>query len=115
MLAAGILAASTLRGSWLKRRLAAHVDPSRGRAAKHSTARDRLAMLGGLFRVTENTFAHRRQWRSLRLLLEREDLPLRTVGFTWLLIGSSFALRVLAALLGSSGLDSCRLCWLVVV
>ena len=49
VLAAGILAASTLRGSWLKRRLAAHVDPSRGRAAKHSTARDRLAMLGGLF------------------------------------------------------------------
>src|SRR3989440_8365989 len=98
MLAAGILAASTLRGSWLKRRLAAHVDPSRGRAAKHSTARDRLAMLGGLFRVTENTFAHRRQWRSLQLLLERADLPLRTVEFTWLLIGSSFVAGLLAAI-----------------
>ena len=105
MLAAGILAASTLRGSWLKRRLAAHVDPSRGRAAKHSTARDRLAMLGGLFRVTENTFAHRRQWRSLQLLLERADLPLRTVEFTWLLIGSSFVLAVFAAILGRSGLE----------
>jgi len=104
MLAAGILAASTLRGSWLKRRLAAHVDPSRGRAAKHSTARDRLAMLGGLFRVTENTFAHRRQWRSLQLLLERADLPLRTVEFAWLLVGCSFFLAVLAAITGRSTL-----------
>ena len=47
-------------------------------------------MLSGLFRVTENTFAHRRQWRNLHLLLERADLPLRTVEFTWLLIGCSF-------------------------
>jgi tight adherence protein B len=105
MLAAGILAASTLRGSWLKRRLAAHVDPSRGRAAKHSTARDRLAMLSGLFRVTENTFAHRRQWRNLQLLLERADLPLRTVEFTWLLIGSSFVLGFLAAVAGRSAIE----------
>ena len=98
MLAAGILAASTLRGSYLKRRLAAHVDPSRGRAAKHRTGRDHLAMLSGLFRVTENTFAHRRQWRNLHLLLERADLPLRTVEFTWLLIGCSFVAGLLAAI-----------------
>src|SRR2546423_9975136 len=61
-------------------------------------------MLSGLFRVTENTFAHRRQWRNLHLLLERADLPLRTVEFTWLLIGCSFVLGVVAALAGSSSL-----------
>jgi tight adherence protein B len=105
MLAAGILAASTLRGSWLKRRLAAHVDPSRGRAAKHSTARDHLMMLSGLFRVTENTFAHRRQWRNLELLLERADLPLRTVEFAWLLTGSAFVLGLLAAVVGRSAIE----------
>src|SRR5438093_5804405 len=99
VLAAGILAASTLRGSWLKRRLAAHVEPSRGRAAKHRTGRERLAMLSGLFRVTESTFAHRRQWRNLQLLLERADLPLRTVEFAWLLIGCSFVLAVFAAII----------------
>jgi tight adherence protein B len=98
VLAAGILAASTLRGSWLKRRLAAHVEPSRGRAAKHRSGRDRLAMLSGLFRVTENTFAHRRQWRNMQLLLERADLPLRTVEFAWLLVGCSFVLGLLAAI-----------------
>ena len=104
VLAAGILAASTLRGSWLKRRLAAHVEPSRGRAAKHRTGRERLAMLSGLFRVTESTFAHRRQWRNLQLLLERADLPLRTVEFAWLLIGCSFVLGVLAAIINGGAL-----------
>jgi tight adherence protein B len=104
VLAAGILAASTLRGSWLKRRLAAHVEPSRRRAAKHRTRRDRLSMLTGLFRLTEKTFAHRSQWRSLELLLERADLPLRTVEFAWLLIGSSFVLGVLAALVGGGAI-----------
>jgi tight adherence protein B len=104
VLAAGILAASTLRGSWLKRRLAAHVEPSRGRAAKHRTGRERLAMLSGLFRVTESTFGHRRQWRNLQLLLERADLPLRTVEFAWLLIGCSFVLAVLAAIINGSAL-----------
>jgi hypothetical protein len=75
------------------------VEPSRGRAAKHRTGRDRLAMLSALFRVTENTFAPRRQWRNMQLLLERADLPLRTVEFTWLLIGSAFVLGLFAALL----------------
>jgi tight adherence protein B len=104
VLAAGILAASTLRDSWLKRRLAAHVEPSRGRAAKHRTGRERLAMLSGLFRVTESTFGHRRQWRNLQLLLERADLPLRTVEFAWLLIGCSFVLAVLAAIISGGPL-----------
>jgi tight adherence protein B len=104
VLAAGILAASTLRGSWLKRRLAAHVEPSRGRAAKHRTGRERLAMLSGLFRVTESTFGHRRQWRNLQLLLERADLPLRTVEFAWLLIGCSFVLAVFAAIINGGAL-----------
>src|SRR6476659_3928230 len=104
VLAAGILAASTLRGSWLKRRLSPHVEPSRGRAGKHRTGRERLAMLSGLFRVTEKTFAHRRQWRNMQLLLERADLPLRTVEFTWLLIGSAFVLGLFAALLGRSAM-----------
>jgi tight adherence protein B len=112
VLAAGILAASTLRGSWLKRRLASHVEPSRGRAAKHRTGRERLAMLSGLFRVTETTFAHRRQWRNLQLLLERADLPLRTVEFAWLLIGCSFVLAVLAAII-SGGAIAILGCFLV--
>jgi tight adherence protein B len=61
-------------------------------------------MFNGLFKATENAFGHRRQWRNLQLLLERADLPLRTVEFTWLLIGCSFVFAVLAALTGRSTL-----------
>jgi tight adherence protein B len=103
VLLAGLLAASTVKGSWLKRRLAPHVEPSREKA-KRRTGRDRLEMLNGLFRATEQAFGHRRQWRNLQLLLERADLPLRTVEFAWLLIGCSFVLAVLAALTGASSL-----------
>jgi tight adherence protein B len=103
VLAAGILFASTMKGSWLKRRLAPHIDSTR-RASKRRTGRDRLEMLSGLFRATENAFAHRSQWRDMQLLLERADLPLRTVEFAWLLIGCSFALGLLAAIAGSSSL-----------
>jgi tight adherence protein B len=61
-------------------------------------------MFNGLFKATENAFGHRRQWHNLQLLLERADLPLRTVEFAWLLIGCSFVLAVLAALTGRSTL-----------
>jgi tight adherence protein B len=103
VLGAGILVASTTRGSWLKQRLAPHVETGR-RAAKKRTSRERLEMFNGLFKATENAFGHRRQWHNLQLLLERADLPLRTVEFAWLLVGCSFVLAVLAAITGSSTL-----------
>jgi tight adherence protein B len=104
VLAAGMLVASTLRGSWLKQRLAPHVQSGR-RTLKKRTGRERLEVFNGLFSATENAFGHRRQWRNLQLLLERADLPLRTVEFAWLLVGSSFTLALLAALLGRSSLS----------
>jgi len=103
VLGAGLLIASTVRGSWLKQRLAPHIESGR-RAAKKRTGRERLDMFYRLSTATENAFGHRRQWRNLQLLLERADLPLRTVEFTWLLIGCSFVFAVLAALTGRSTL-----------
>ncbi|HEX6491770.1 MAG TPA: type II secretion system F family protein [Gaiellaceae bacterium] len=103
VLGAGMFVVSSLRGSWLKQRLAPHIEPTR-RAARRRTGRERLEVLNGLFRMTESAFGHRRQWRNLELLLERADLPLRTVEFAWLLAGCSFVLAILAALSGSSSL-----------
>jgi tight adherence protein B len=103
VLASAVLFASTLKGTWLKRRLAPHVDSTRGRS-KRRTGRERLDWLNGLFRVTENTFAHRSQWRDLQLLLQRADLPLRTVEFAWLLVGGAFLFAILAAIAGAGGL-----------
>jgi tight adherence protein B len=103
VLAAAIIFTSSLRGSWLKQRLAPHVNSARG-SAKKRTGRERLEMFNGLFRVTENTFGHRKQWRSLQLLLDRADLPLRTVEFAWLLVGCSFFAGLAAAVTGRGSL-----------
>ena len=103
VLSAGILFASTMQGSWLKRRVAPHIDSTR-RTAKRRTGRERLELLNGLFRATENAFGNRSQWRNMQLLLERADLPLRTVEFAWIMIGCSFGLGLLAAVAGSSTL-----------
>jgi tight adherence protein B len=103
VLGAGVLVVSTTSGSYLKRRLAPHIEAGR-RTSKKRTGRERLEVFNGVFKATENAFGHRRQWRNLQLLLERADLPLRTVEFAWLLVGCSFVLAVLAALTGRSTL-----------
>ena len=102
VLGAGVFLLSSIRGSCLKQRLAPHLDTRR--TSKRRSRRDRLEMLNGLFRATEQAFGHRRQWRNLQLLLERADLPLRTVEFAWLLIGCSFVFALLAAVTGQSSL-----------
>ena len=103
VLGAGFFLASTTSGSWLKRRLAPHLDTGH-RTSKKRTGRERLEMFNGVFKATEEAFGHRPQWRNLQLLLERADLPLRTVEFAWLLVGCSFVLAVLAAITGRSTL-----------
>ena len=103
VLASAVLFASTLRGTFLKRRLAPHIDSTRHRS-KRRTGRERLDWMNGLFRVTENTLGQRRQWRNLQLLLQRADLPLRTVEFAWLLLGGAVLFAIVAALAGGGGL-----------
>ncbi len=100
--ACGFLFASA-KGSWVKTRLAPHVEGSRKTRKRQKG--ERLAALGGLFRATEQTFGHRRVWLTLQRKLERADLPLRTVEFAYLIVGSGFLVGVLAALAGRSSLE----------
>src|SRR5262249_56667014 len=44
------------------------------------------------------------QWRWTQRMLGRADLPLRTVEFFWIMIGSAFGLAMLAAVAGQSPL-----------
>jgi tight adherence protein B len=104
VLVASMFVLSSVRGSWLKQRLAPHVQGGGRRLSKRRTGRDRLEVFNGLFKATETAFGHRRQWRNLQLLLERADLPLRTVEFAWMLVGCSFTLALFAAVLGRGSL-----------
>jgi len=90
------------KGSWVKGRLAPHVEG--GPRHRRREKGDRLSALAGLFRVTEQTFGHRAIWKKVHTKLERADLPLRTVEFFYLLGACGFTLMVFAALTGRSTL-----------
>ncbi|HSB37679.1 MAG TPA: VWA domain-containing protein [Gaiellaceae bacterium] len=100
--ACGFLFASA-KGSWVKSRLAPHVEGTRKQRKRQKG--ERLAALAGLFRATEQAFGHRRVWMKLQRKLERADLPLRTVEFAYLIVGSGFVLGVFAALSGRPSLQ----------
>ncbi|MDX6490456.1 MAG: tight adherence protein, partial [Gaiellaceae bacterium] len=87
------------KGSWVKSRLTPHVEGGR-RKAKQREKGERLAAFASLFRATEQTFGHRRLWMRLHLMLERADVPLRTVEFAYLIVGCGFTLALLAAVSG---------------
>ena len=86
--AAAFLLAGT-KGSWLKSRLAPHID-GRPRRDRRRTKGARLAAFAGLFRATEQAFGHRNVWQKVQRRLERADVPLRTVEFFYLKAGHSF-------------------------
>src|SRR5206468_6627693 len=100
--ACGLVLASG-KGSWVKSRLTPHVEGGR-RKTKQREKGERLAAFASLFRATEQTFGHRRLWKRLHLMLERADVPLRTVEFAYLIVGCGFVVAMLAAVTGRSSI-----------
>ncbi len=87
VLLSGTFLLTSVRGSRLKRRLAPHLGETKG--SKRKVERERLQAAAGLFRATERTFGHWKQWVALDRMLERADVPLRTVEFVYLSVGSA--------------------------
>jgi tight adherence protein B len=103
VLTAAAFALQGSKGSWLKGRLAPHLE--RGPRGGHKKAKgERLAAFAGLFRATEQAFGHRSIWKKLQTKLERADVPLRTVEFMYLILGCGFLLALLAAISGQSSM-----------
>ena len=61
-------------------------------------------MLSSLFRTTERAFGHLRQWRKVQRMLERADLPLKTVEFFWIMVGCGLGLGLLTGVAGQTPL-----------
>jgi tight adherence protein B len=87
VLLSGTFLLTSVRGSRLRRRLAPHLPGTQ--TDKRKAERERLQAAAGLFRATERTFGHWRQWVALDRMLERADVPLRTVEFVYLMAGSA--------------------------
>jgi tight adherence protein B len=69
---------------------------------KRKAERERLQAAAGLFRATEKTFGHWKQWVALDRMLERADVPLRTVEFVYLMAGAALIGGMAGALLAAS-------------
>ena len=102
VLLAGTFALAAARGERLRKRLAPHLGEHTPRA-RRKQERQRLAMFTGLFRLTEEAFSHWKQWRTLQRMLERADLPLRTVEFVYLIGGCAIVFGLVAAIMAPSG------------
>jgi tight adherence protein B len=103
MLLSGTFLLTSVRGSRLRRRLAPHIGEPKG--SKRKVERERLQAAAGLFRATERTFGHWRHWIALDRMLERADVPLRTVEFVYLSAGAA----LMGGLLGTAMLEGTML------
>jgi len=103
VLLAALLFLAAKRGSWVRTRIAAHVGETKA-TTKQQRRDQRMATVSAVFRATEKSFGHLRQWRWVQRMLERSNLPLRTVEFFWLMIGGAFGLSLLCAVAGQTPL-----------
>ena len=97
VLLAGTFLVSSVRGSRLRRRLAPHI--AGAHTSKRKQERERLQAAAGLFRATERTFGHWKQWVAVATMLERSDVPLRAVEFLYLSFGTGLAAGLFAGML----------------
>ena len=89
------------RSEEMRRRIQPHVGQEPLKARKK---RDRTSFLRGLFASTEHVLGKSRQWSSLARLLERGDVPLKTVEFAYVILGAGLLLGFFASVFGMHGL-----------
>jgi tight adherence protein B len=103
VLLAAFLFLAAYRGSWVRTRIAAHVGETKA-TSKEKRREQRLAALSAVFRATEQAFGQMRQWRKVQQMLERADLPLKTVEFFWIMAVAGLALGLVTAVAGQQPL-----------
>jgi tight adherence protein B len=91
------------RGSWVRSRIAAHTGEAHGNT-KQQRKKRRSEMFTSVFSATERLLGNLKQWRWIGRMLERADIPIRTVEFFWIAFGSAVAFGMLATLFGVSPL-----------
>jgi tight adherence protein B len=89
-----------LRGSWVRSRISVHVGESRV-TSKAARKEKRVAMLANIFKLTEKLFGKLAVWHRVSKMLERADVPLRTVEFFWIEVGAVVVAFIFGTLLGA--------------
>jgi tight adherence protein B len=89
------------RGSWVRNRISAHVGETRV-TSKAARKERRLETLQSVFRTTEKMFGQMSLWRRVGKMLERADVPLRTVEFFWIEMGAVTVALLFILVVGGS-------------
>jgi tight adherence protein B len=90
-----------VKGSWVRSRISVHVGETRV-TSKAARKEKRLAMLANVFRVTEKLFGKLAVWSRIAKMLERADVPLRTVEFFWIEVGAVIVAFVIGTIIGAA-------------
>ena len=99
VLLAALFALRAPVGSRLRRRISPHVgEPERKRA--RGPVQERFATASSLMKATERALGHLRVWHALHRLLERADVPLRTVELVYLALGCGLVSGLVFAVAG---------------
>jgi len=88
------------QASWVRTRLAPHVEHER--RATQGKKSQRFESAVALMGATERAFGGLRFWLKVHRLLERADVPLRTVEFLYIAAASAFLTGLVAAVSGRS-------------
>jgi tight adherence protein B len=104
IIAVGLIMA-TPGGTRLRRRIEPHTLETRKRRARMGP-RERFAAASGMLSATEKSLSHLGFWKKLHREIERADLPLRTVEFFYICVGSAFLFAFVSAVAAASPLAS---------
>jgi tight adherence protein B len=98
VLLATALVLATPASTRLRRRITPHLGDAKPEQRK--VVRERFGAGSGLFKATEQAFARFKFWHRLHGMLERADVPLRTVEFFYCMVAPALLLGFFAAVLG---------------
>jgi tight adherence protein B len=85
----------------MRRRIQPHIAQEQKEVKRK---RERSSLLKGLFLSTEHVLGKSKQWSSLSRLLERADVPLKTVEFAYVILLCGLALGFFVSLVGLHGI-----------
>jgi tight adherence protein B len=107
VLLAAIFLARAPAGTGLKRRITPHLGEHERKSAR-GPVQERFTTASTVMKATERAFGHLRLWHVLHRLLERADVPLRTVELVYIASGSGLLFGLVFAVAGAAS-------WLILV
>ena len=90
-------------GSRLRRQINPHLGEQERKSAR-GPVQERFATASSVMKATERAFGHLRAWHALYRLLERANVPLRTVELVYIAVGAGLVSGLLFGVAGMSTL-----------